>query len=192
MKVRMGLLGGAAAAGLLAAALTMAQEKKAAEEHPPDNPGAVHKQMAKWAGDYTTSSKFYAKPGQPTGEETTGAAKISSYLDGRFLQEENSGKMLGQDFTGMHLYGYNNLSGKYEATWIYTGATGMMTMTGTSKDEGKTIEYTANYEQKTGTKVNLAVIVRHIDDDKFVVELTAKNADGSKGPTLETTYTRKK
>ena len=46
--------------------------------------------------------------------------------------------MLGQEFTGVHFYGYNNLTGKYDATWVYTGATGMMTMSGSSKDDGKT------------------------------------------------------
>jgi hypothetical protein len=99
--------------------------------------------------------------------------------------------MLGQPYTGMHLYGYNNATGKYEATWIYTGSTATMTLTGTSKDDGRTIEYPASIDRK-GTKMTLYVVLKHVDDDKFTVELYAKNKDGSKGPTLETTYTRKK
>jgi hypothetical protein len=175
---------------LVVVSVAMAQEKKAAGGHDADEPGPVHKQMAKWAGEYTTSSRFYMKPNDAS-EETKGAATIKSVLGGRFLSEENSGKMLGQEFTGIRLYGYNNLSGKYEATWVYTGATGMMTLSGTSKDEGKTIEYSASYEQK-GSKMNLTVVMRHDSDDQFVVELIAKNPDGGRGPTLETTYTRKK
>jgi Protein of unknown function (DUF1579) len=191
MKLCLRLVGTLVASLALAAAWAVAQEKKeAGGRHEADQPGAVHKQMANWAGEYTTSSKFFAKPGQPS-EATTGSATIRSILDGRFLSEENAGTLLGQPYTGMHLYGYNNATGKYEATWIYTGSTATMTLTGTSKDDGRTIEYTASIDQK-GTRMTLYVVLKHVDDDKFTVELYAKNKDGSKGPTLETTYTRKK
>jgi hypothetical protein len=71
-------------------------------------------------------------------------------------------------------------------------ATGIMTMTGTSKDQGKTIDWTASYTNPTGAKQTLYVTTRQVDDDQFVVELVAKTPDGKKGPTLETTYVRKK
>jgi len=191
MKQRRRLVATLVASLALTAAWAVAQERKeAGGQHEADQPGAVHKQMARWAGEYTTSSKFFAKPGQPSAA-TTGTATIRSILDERFLSEENAGTMLGQPYTGMHLYGYNNATGKYEATWVYTGSTATMTLTGTSKDDGRTIEYTASIDQK-GTKMTLYVVLKHVDDDKFTVELYAKNKDGSKGPTLETTYTRKK
>src|SRR5438132_5543499 len=61
---------------------------------------------------------------------------------------------------------------KYEATWTYTGSTATMTLTGTGKDDGRTIEYTASIEQK-GTQMTLYVVLKHVDDDKFTVELYA-------------------
>ncbi len=65
-------------------------------------------------------------------------------------------------------------------------------MTGTSKDDGKTIEWIATYMNNQHGKETLYVTTRRLDDDHFVVELVAKTPNGEKGPTLETTYTRRK
>jgi hypothetical protein len=177
----------------LGSAIGAAQEKKDTPQARGQFalPGEVHKQLAKQVGEYTTHSKMMLKPGAP-GEETTGTSRIIAVLGGRFLQQEDAGTMLGQPFTSIHLDGYDNATKKYQANWVYTGSTGMMSLTGTSKDGGKTIEYAATFENEQGTKETMTVTTRIIDDDHFVIELTAKTPDGGKGPTLETTYTRKK
>jgi len=154
-------------------------------------PGAVHQQLAKRAGEYTTTSKFSFKPGMPP-TESAGTAKLTSILGGRFLKEESTGTMMGQAYSSLHLEGYNSATNKFEATWAYTGSTSLMSLVGTSKDGGKTIEYVATFDSGKEAKQALQVTTRVLDDDHFVTELVAKNADGSKGPTLETAYTRKK
>jgi hypothetical protein len=153
-------------------------------------PGPVHKQLARLVGDYTTVTKFYVQPGA-TPSESDGTAKITSVLDGRFLMEENTGNMFGQPLKGLRYYGYNNGSKQYEGIWTYTRSTGIMTLTGKSSDDGKTINWTATYDDPRG-KQTLYVVSRQLDDDHLVVELIAKNPDGKNGPTIETTYTRKK
>jgi hypothetical protein len=153
-------------------------------------PGPVHEQLAKRVGEYTTTVKFHIKPDAPP-IETAGTAKITTALDGRFLVEENKGKMFGQPNNGMRLMGYNNASKQYEGTWTYSMSTAIMTLSGTSKDDGKTIHWNATFTDGRG-KQNLQVLSRYLDDDHFVVELTAKNPDGSPGPTMEMAYTRKK
>src|SRR5215471_1445660 len=87
---------GLATVGLCVAALSAtAQDDKPRSPSPPgDAPGAVHKQMAKRVGEYDTVSKFFLKPGS-SAQESTGTAKITSILGGRFLSEEGSGKQFG-------------------------------------------------------------------------------------------------
>jgi hypothetical protein len=156
-----------------------------------DKPGPMHKLLAKRAGDYTTTSKFWIKPGgEPI--ESKGASKIRAVLGGRFVLQENTGTMLGKPFKSLHLEGYNNLTKKFEATWAYTRATGMMSLVGTSKDDGKTIHYSGSFVNDKGEKQTLHVETRIVDDDTFVVELVDKKTDGTKGPKMETTYSRKK
>jgi hypothetical protein len=176
---------------LVSAGAAPSQEQKADTAGTnPAMPGPIHQQLAKRAGEYTAVSKF-SIPGGPT-QETKGTAKITSILGGRFLQEEFSGSMRGQAFTSIHLDGYNNVTKQYEASWIYTRGTAIMNLTGTSTDGGKTINYKATYVNDQGAKQTLEIIHRQIDDDHFVMELIGRNPDGSKGATMETTYTRKK
>jgi hypothetical protein len=154
-------------------------------------PGPAHAILLKRVGEYTTSTKFWITPGtKPT--ESTGTARIWSVLDGRFIVEENTGNLVGMPTKGISYYGYNNGSGKYEAIWTYTMSTAIMTLSGTSADGGKTVNYTAAYDDATGARQTLYVTTTQMDDDRFTVGLSAKNPDGTKGATVETTYVRRK
>ena len=154
-------------------------------------PGPAHKQLAKRAGEYTTVTKFTAQPGA-TPVASTGTAKISVILDGRFLLEEDAGIFMGQETKGTRLWGYDNATKQYVSIWAYTGSTGLMNLTGTSKDDGNTVNFAASFNDDTGAKQIFDVATRQLDYNHFVVGLYAKNPDGSRGPAFETTYTRKK
>jgi hypothetical protein len=178
------------------AALAQQPDKRPPQGPPPEilqamRPGPVHKELARLAGDYTTLTRLEVGPGAPA-MESSGTAKLAMILDGRFLREENAGTSMGEPYYGMRLLGYNNGSKKYEGVWTYTMSTGVMSLSGTSPDGGKTIDLTASFDNEVGARQTLQVIQRRLDDDRFVVELKAKNPDGTEGPTLETTYTRKK
>jgi hypothetical protein len=152
-------------------------------------PSEAHKGLAKRAGEFTTISKF-SMPGMP--EQTSkGTSKLTMILGGRFLSEDATGEMMGAPYTSLKLVGYNNESKKYEAVWAYTQSTAMMMMTGTSDDDGKTINYTASVESVNG-KETFGVKMTQPDDDHFKVEMLIKMPDGSAGPTYSTEYTRKK
>jgi hypothetical protein len=181
-----------AAGLLLTAAAGLAEEKKDKAQAPDaDQPGPEHRQLARLAGEYTTVSKFRLKSDDAP-MESKGTAKLTSVLDGRFLLEENTGTQFGQLYKGVRLVGYNNATKQYEASWSYSLSTAIMTMTGTGKDEGKIIEWTAHFMNEKGARQSLYVVTRQLDGDHFVVELFGKTTEGEKGPAVETTYTRKK
>lgn len=172
-------------------ALSADDKKETPSDHPQDKPGPVHKRMAKLAGEYTTVSKFYMKPGE-TPQESTGTAKFTSVVDGMFVQEKNTGKIMDMPYSGARLWGYNNLTHQFEAVWVFSMSSAIMKLTGTTKDEGKTIQWTGTYDRAKGVKATLDIVTHLIDEDRLSIELSHKNPDGSKGPTMETTYTRKK
>src|SRR6266849_6742120 len=122
-------------------------------------PGAVHQKLAKRVGEWTIATKVWMQPGAPP-SESTGTAKITSILGGRFLREEGSGTFMGQPSSGMRLWGYNNGTKQYEAMWMYTGSTAMLMLKGTSSDDGKTVGYTGAVED--AQKVTLRVEARQI------------------------------
>lgn len=176
---------------LFAIALVLASSGGAQGQMQTAAPGPVHKQLAKRAGEYTTVTRFTAQPGaKPV--DSNGAAKFSVILDGRFLLEEDSLIFMGQETKGTRLWGYDNATKEFVSVWAYTGSTGLMNLTGTSKDDGKTVNFVASFNDESGAKQVFEATVRHIDDDHFVVGLYAKNPDGSRGPAFETTFNRKK
>lgn len=150
-------------------------------------PGPQHAELMKRAGDYATTQIFYAPGAQP--RESSGTAKLKSILGGRFLQEENSGESLGQPYTGLRLYGYNNGSKQYEAIWIYNGSTAFLVLDGTSDDHGKTVRYSGAFLGPGGQRQTLRVIITQNDADHFSVKLLGE-APGGQMSTLETVYTR--
>src|SRR5262249_41271018 len=118
------------------------------------DPTPVHEHLAQFAGEFTTVSKFTMNATDKA-MESSGSSKISSVMGGRFLLEESAGMMMGQKFTSVKLTGYNSLSEKFEASWVYTGSTSIMTLTGTSPDGGKTINWEGTFEMQKGQKQTL-------------------------------------
>lgn len=152
-------------------------------------PGPIHADLMKRAGDYTTTTTFYAPGTEP--QQSTGTAKLKSILGGRFLQEENSGDSFGTPYSGLRLYGYNNGSKQYEAIWIYNGSTAFLVLNGSSEDNGKTVRYSGAFLGPNGVRQTLRVTITQPDADHFVVRLLGQGP-GDTTSTLETIYTRVK
>jgi hypothetical protein len=142
------------------------------------------------AGSYTTKTAFIASPGaKPV--ETTGTATLKSAAEGRFLMEENNGTLFGQPTNGVRLWGYNNGTKKYEASWVYAGSTAILLLTGTGSDNGTVINWEGSFEDPQGGKVTMRARTRSHDANRFSIELLNKAPDGTEFVMLETTYTRK-
>ncbi len=154
-------------------------------------PGPEHQQLMRLAGEYDTVTKFSMQPGTPP-IVSKGTVKITSVIDGRFLLEESTGTQFGRPIHGLRLIGYNSDAKQYEASWVYSMSTAIMSLTGTSAGEGKQIDWKATYSGANGEPHTLYVVTRFVDADRFVMELIAKTPEGTNGPTMETTYTRKK
>lgn len=167
-----------------------AQSQSAPEATPaPDVPGPEHTFLTKRAGAYTTKTTFRASPDAEP-EESTGAATITAILDGRFIAEDNTGAMGDYPFSGHRVMGFNNKSGRFEATWYYSNSTAVLVLVGESTDLGRTIDLKGSFEGAPGQMFPLNARIRHLDADRFVVEMLSNAPDGSSYVMLETTYTR--
>ena len=154
-------------------------------------PGPEQTFLAKRAGEYTRTVKFVAQPNADA-NASTGTAKISVTLGGRFIVEENTDTVFGRPVSGTRIYGFNNITKQYEAVWMYNMSTAMLFLTGTSADGGKTIDLTGVSQNHRGDKIPIHATLRQVDDDQFVVTLMSTGAEGKEAAFQETTYTRKK
>jgi hypothetical protein len=180
---------------LLAASMAQSQDKPTDAEMQAMQkammPGPQHQALAKLAGEYTTKSKLKQVgvddgQGGTATEESAGTAKLTMTHDGRFLQEEDAGTMMGMPFRGTHITGYNNEAEQYEAVWMWSMGTSLMTMTGKSDDGGKTIVFQASYAGAEGKKQQMTITMKVIDDDHLATVIKGDRAE------MTTSYTRKR
>ena len=153
-------------------------------------PGAPHTAMAATAGTYEVKAKSWQAPGGPANEEK-GTATRSMVLDGRVLVEEFKGSMMGMPFTGHGMRGYDNVTGKYWATWMDSMSTGLMLSQGTC-DAKNTCTFTGSWNDPIKkTPVTSRMTSRWTSPTTEVFEMYGPGRDGKEFKMMELTYTRK-
>jgi hypothetical protein len=189
----------AAATALLALpALVRAQQPEMTAEQKAEmeayskagTPGAPHKAMAATVGTYDAKVKSWHEPGQPPMEES-GTSTRSMTLDGRVLVEEFKGSMMGMPFTGRGMRGYDNVSGKYWATWNDSMSTGLMVSEGTC-DAKNTCTFKGSWNDpiKKGP-VSSRMTSRWTTPTTEVFEMYGPGRDGKEMKMMEITYSKK-
>jgi len=152
----------------------MSKEDMAAMEKAA-TPGAMHKNIARLAGDWTFTNKMWMAPGQPA-QESTGTMHGEAILGGRFVQAVWKGNMMGQEFEGRATEGYDNVSQKYVSTWVDNMGTGIMISTGTCEDGGRKCTTIGTFsDPTTGGTSTMRSVVSWIDDNSFKNEMYGKD-----------------
>jgi len=190
-------LGGMLLAGLLAltAGPAFAQEKKGQEAAleawmKAATPGPEHERLAPLAGSWTGAVKMWMAPGQPPTESTC-TAERKWILGGRFLQEEVSGRFMGQPFGGFGLTGYDNLRKKYTGVWTDTLTTALSTSQGTADASGKVITFTReDIDPVSGKPIKGRDVVTIEGKDKHSMVMYKVGPDGKEEKVMEIVFTR--
>jgi len=153
-------------------------------------PGAPHQALASTAGSYDLKIKSWHEAGTPPMEDT-GTATRAMTLDGRVLVEDLSSSMMGTPFTGHGMTGYDNVTGKYWATWNDSMLTGLMVSEGTC-DAQKSCTFIGHWNdpvKKAPVKARMST--RWTSPTVQVFEMYAPGKDGKEFKMMEITYTKK-
>lgn len=185
---------------MLAASVAMAKGKKAEKPMDPQAmmevytklaaPGEQHKQLASLAGSWTTKTKEWMEPNKPP-VESTGTAEMKMLLDGRFLQQELTGQMMGQAFSGIEITAYDNLLKRYVTSWMSTMGTGIFMMEGTASTDGKTITLKGQHAEPGGGFMKHRAIWKIVDSNTQTFDMYGTHPGGKEWKVMEMTYTRK-
>ncbi len=97
---------------------------------------------------------------------------------------------MGHPVKGHRVMGYNNRSGRFEATWLYTYSTATLFLKGETEDLGRTINLAGAFEASPGQTLPIKARISHIDEDHFKVEVLSATPEGIEYAILETTYSR--
>jgi len=149
-------------------------------------PGPAHKALEAFVGNWKAEVKCWHEPGgQP--QVSHGTAKASWKLNGRFLEEEFQGEMMGKPFHGTSLMGYDNTKQSYNTVWLSDMQTSMFVSEGKGENGNKviTLEGKANCPATGQKDIPMKTVFRIISQDKHVFEMYNGNTK-----TMEITYTR--
>ena len=153
-------------------------------------PGPAHQALEALEGDWKAEVKCWMEPGgSPEVSQATAERKWT--LNGRFMEEEFHGEMMGKPFNGLLLLGYDNTKQTYNSVWLSDNQTSMFVSEGKAATGNKviTLEGKASCPATGQKDIPMKTVLRLIGPDKHVLEMY----DGSKGAnakTMEITYTR--
>jgi hypothetical protein len=153
-------------------------------------PGPAHKSLDALIGDWKAEVKCWMDPaGSP--EVSQGTATARWLFNGRFLEEEFHGEMMGKPFTGRTLMGFDNTKQTFNSVWMSDNQTSMFVSEGKGDNGNKviTLEGKASCAATRRKDVPYRTVLRLLGADKHVLEMF----DGSQGnaKTMEITYTRR-
>lgn len=184
----------------LTVSMAMAKDKKTEKQMDPQammeayaklaTPGEQHKQLASLAGSWTTKTKEWMEPGKPP-TESAGSVEMKTVLDGRFLQQEFTGEMMGHPYSGMGISGYDNLRKRYVSTWIDTMGTGVFVMEGTAGADGKTITLKGQHAELGGGHMSHRAVWKIVDSNTQIFDMYGAHHGEKETKMMEITYTRK-
>lgn len=133
-------------------------------------PGKPHEFLKKYVGTWTGKSQMWMGPDAPNPENFECTQTVKSVLGGRYIEYELSGEMPGMgSFSGHGVTGYDNVAGKYVASWIDNQNTGIMQGVGELSKDGKTLSWTYSYQCPIRKKPATVRQVETFTDDKTMI-----------------------
>jgi hypothetical protein len=152
------------------------------------SPGANHKAMEKFVGNWTYTNKLWMDPAAPP-SESNGKASISMIMGGRYLQQNYTGDFMGMPFEGFGLMGFDNGKQEYVNIWSDNTSTSIMMMNG--KNAKEDIVLTGMMDDAvTGKKMKLREVIRWTGPDSWVLEMYDQGEGGKEVKMMEITHTR--
>lgn len=153
-------------------------------------PGQEHKDLNKMIGVWKYTMKMWMDPAAAP-EVTTGKSEVKWTMNGRFVEQNVSGKSMGQNFTGRAIIGFDKATKKYRSVWYDSMGTGMMIGSGTFNKDTLEESGTASCPFK-GT-IPYRFNTKFTDNDHYTSEMFMTNPyTGAEERSMELQYTRSK
>jgi hypothetical protein len=154
-------------------------------------PGPSHQLLDVFAGAWDVKITFWSQPnGQP--QDSHGSSQLSWILGNRFLKEDFEGDVLGEQYQGLGLMGYDAASRRFTTVWIDSLNTTVAVQKGKFFPEENTFDLTGEvYDPMLGHNKTTQSQIRVNSPDSYTVTMTDKASNGKQYKSLEIQYTRK-
>ncbi len=153
-------------------------------------PGDAHKKLAELNGTWDAKVRTWMQPGQPP-MESSGTAVNTTILGGRYLQQTFIGSFMNMPYSGVGLFGYDNIKKEYQATWVDNMSTGVTTLSGTAMANGYDLKGTTP-DPISGKDSMMEEKWIIAEADHHTLEMWGPAPDGTMMKMMEVVYSRKK
>jgi hypothetical protein len=151
-------------------------------------PGEHHEALKALEGIWSAQVRIF---GGPEPILARGVIQSEMVLGGRFLESRYKGEMLGQQFLGIGLDGYDNATGKNVAIWLDTMGTMIMRFEGEASDDGKVRTMFGDVDDPvTGETKTVKVVTSILSAHRYTYEAWEKTGDGEYTKTMEIIFSR--
>jgi len=148
-------------------------------------PNENHHMLAKMAGEWSFTTKWWASP-DSSPRESTGTSTFTVVHGGRFVQQHMQATVLGQPYEGRGLVGYDNNKSKYVSVWTDTLQTSLVHGEGDRDDANMSLTLASPEGSHRPTKT----VLKWIDDNHHVLEAYECGPDGQEFKSTEVSYVR--
>jgi hypothetical protein len=155
-------------------------------------PGEHHKQMERFLGKWDIEVRMFM--GDQASPPEKGTAEVRWLMDGRWLESNWSGQMMGMPVRGHNLFGYDNFKMSYVMTMVSSFDTAMTHAEGDMTPDGKSlILYGTLDEYLTGEHDKMVKYAyRFISPDEMRLEIHDLPIGEVNAKVVEITYKRAK
>lgn len=134
-------------------------------------PGAMHKMMAGWDGNWEMELTQWTHPGAEA-SKSTASCVTKSILGGRYSETKHTGDFMGATFEGISVLAFDNAKKEFVNTWIDNMGTGIMIMRGTFDAGSQTIDMKGvATDPMTGKDMAVRQTIRIINDKTQQMEM---------------------
>jgi hypothetical protein len=155
-------------------------------------PSDIHKEMAKWDGEWTEDIQMWMEPGAPV--QTMQASCVNRMvMGGRYQESKLTGSFMGMPFEGVSTIGYDNARKVLVSTWVDNMGTGIMYMEGKWNEATKSAEFKGkSTDPMTGKSIDTRQVLKIVDDNTQIMEQYSTPVGGKEFKSMEIKITRKK
>ncbi|HTF56445.1 MAG TPA: DUF1579 domain-containing protein [Planctomycetota bacterium] len=163
------------------------------ETYTPPKPTKFHEYLKQFEGNWDSTAEFMGeKPGDPP-MKSKGSGTDKLIAGGLFLVTDYKGNMMGTEFVGHGIMGYDTVKKKYTGCWIDSMSTAIWTMEGTADDAGKVFtSVMEGPDPMSGKPMKMKMVSEITGKDSKKLTMSMEGPDGKEMSVGKIEYTRKK
>lgn len=154
-------------------------------------PGPSHRLLESFVGEWDVKLTFWSEP-KSHGQSSIGHSQISWVLGNRFLQEQFSGTIAGEQYRGIGIMGYDNGSRRFKTVWADSLNTALTTSSGRFYPDTNTLVLESEVYDPLVSGVKTVQSKLQIESpNSYTFVMTDTSPEGKQFTSLEMRYQRK-